>query len=71
MPKAEDSKPKSETTETKPKSEAVTDEAIVEKKDIEIKSVDGVDIRCGTNHTIISLNQYEEVFVLGCYDKGS
>ena len=40
-------------------------------QDIKITSVEGVDIRCGRNHTIISLNGHELVFVLGCYDKGS
>lgn len=61
--------------DNKPKAQSTTEEPAVEKKiekqDIEIKSVDGVDVRCGTNHTIISLNAYEEVFVLGCYDKAA
>jgi hypothetical protein len=38
---------------------------------VKIKSVEGIDIRCGLSHTIIGLNNYEQVFVLGCYDKAS
>ena len=36
-----------------------------------ITSVEGVDIRCGLSHTIIGLNHYEQIYVLGCYDKSS
>jgi hypothetical protein len=57
--------------DSKAKAESTTEEPKVEKQDVEIKSVDGVDVRCGTNHTIISMNAYEEVFVLGCYDKAA
>ena len=39
--------------------------------EVKIKSVEGVDLRCGLSHTIIGLNNYEHVFVLGCYDKAS
>ena len=38
---------------------------------VKIETVEGVEIRCGLNHTIISLNNNEHVFVLGCYDRGS
>jgi len=62
-----DSKPKAQSTAEEKKEK----EPEVAKQDVEIKSVDGVDVRCGTNHTIISLNAYEEVFVLGCYDKAA
>lgn len=39
--------------------------------EVKIKSVEGVDLRCGLSHTIIGLNNYEHVFVLGCYDKAA
>lgn len=33
--------------------------------------ITSADLRCGLSHTIIGLNNYEHVFVLGCYDKAS
>jgi hypothetical protein len=40
-----------------------------EATEVRIESVEGVDIRSGRDHTLISLNNYAHVFVLGCYDK--
>lgn len=41
------------------------------KKELKISSVEGVDIRCGQHHTIFGLNNNEQVYVLGCYNKSS
>jgi hypothetical protein len=38
---------------------------------IKIDSIEGVDIRFGTTHTFICLNNYKQVFVLGYYDKSA
>lgn len=38
---------------------------------IKIKDAEGVDVRCGRHHTIICVNDYENIFVLGTYGKGS
>jgi alpha-tubulin suppressor-like RCC1 family protein len=41
------------------------------KTELKIKSVEGVDIRCGQHHTMFGLNNNEHVFVLGCYNRSS
>jgi len=40
------------------------------KQQIKINTIEGVDIRCGLNHTIFGINNCEYVFVIGCYNKG-
>lgn len=35
---------------------------------VKIETIEGVDIRCGRDHTFISLNGNQQVYVLGCYD---
>jgi len=37
---------------------------------VKIESAEGVDIRCGRDHTLIGINGYAHVFALGCYDRG-
>ena len=50
-------------------SQASSDEKPV--PDLVIDSPESTDVRCGVNHTIFCFNNYEQVYVLGCYDKGS
>ena len=47
----------------------VKEEGKEEAVPVKIESVEGVDIRSGRDHTLISLNNYKHVFALGCYDK--